>query len=66
VTWSWAAGGLLVALAIFLVGAFFFESVLGLSGNRIQGLDTLLAGALVLLGILVIGFGLLGGHRRVG
>lgn len=64
-----ALGGgwsVLVALAIFLVGAFFFESVLGLSGNRIQGLDTLLAGALVLLGMLVIGFGLLGGRRRVG
>lgn len=62
-----ALGGgwsVLVALAIFLVGAFFFESVLGLSGNRIQGLDTLLAGALVLLGMLVIGFGLLGGRRR--
>lgn len=62
-----AMGGgwsMLVALALFLVGAFFFESVIGLSGDRIEGLDTLLAGGLVVLGIAVIGFGLTGGRRR--
>jgi hypothetical protein len=60
------AGGwaLLVGLALFIGFAFFFESVIGLSGDRIEGLDTLLAGGLVVLGVAILGFGLLGGGRR--
>jgi hypothetical protein len=57
---------LLVALGLFLGFAFFFESVIGLSGGRLAGLDTLFAGGLVLLGVLVILLGLLGGGRPRG
>lgn len=62
-----ALGGvwtLLTGLVIFIVGAFFFESVIGLSGDRIEGLDTLLAGAVVVLGVVVVALGLAGGRRR--
>lgn len=62
-----ALGGvwsLLVGLALFLVGAFFFESVIGLSGDRIEGLDTLLAAGVIVLGIVVVVFSLAGGRRR--
>jgi hypothetical protein len=58
---SWT---LLTGLVMFVVGAFFFESVIGLSGDRIEGLDTLLAGAVVVLGVVVVGLGLAGGRRR--
>jgi hypothetical protein len=58
---GWA---LLVGLALFLGFAFFFESVIGLSGDRIEGLDALLAGGLVVLGVAILGFGLFGGRRR--
>jgi len=57
---------LLTGLVLFIVAAFFFESVIGLSGDRIPGLDALLAGALVLLGAGVVTFGLTGGRRRTG
>ena len=60
---GWA---LLVGLALFLVGAFFFESVIGLSGDRIEGLDALLSIGLVVLGLAIVGFGLAGGRRRRG
>jgi len=55
---------LLVGLAMFLVFAFFFESVIGLSGDRIPGLDTVLAGGLVVLGVAILVVGLFGGGRR--
>ena len=60
------AGGwaLLVGLALFLGFAFFFEAVIGLSGDRIAGLDLLLAAGLVVLGVVILAFGLLGGPRR--
>jgi len=64
-----ALGGiwtLLTGLVVFIVAAFFFESVIGLSGDRIEGLDTLLAGALVVLGVVVLAVGLTDGRRRTG
>ena len=51
---------LLVGLVLFIVFAFFFESVIGLSGRPIEGLDTILAVALVVLGAVVVAFGLVG------
>jgi hypothetical protein len=54
---------LLVGLVLFIVFAFFFESVVGLSGRAIEGLDTILAVALVALGAVVIAFGLVGRRR---
>jgi uncharacterized membrane protein YhaH (DUF805 family) len=62
-----ALGGLwtlLTGLVIFIVAAFFFESVIGLSGDRIEGLDALLAGAVVVLGVGIVIVGLTGGRRR--
>ena len=62
-----ALGGLwtlLTGLVIFIVAAFFFESVIGLSGDRIEGLDALLAGAVVVLGVGIVVVGLSGGRRR--
>jgi hypothetical protein len=44
----------LTGLALFLVFAFFFESVIGLSGRRVEGLDELLAGGLVVLGAVIV------------
>jgi hypothetical protein len=44
---------LLTGLALFLVFAFFFESVIGLSGQRVAGLDALLAGGVVVLGAVI-------------
>ncbi len=60
---GWA---LLVGLALFLVFAFFFESVIGLSGDRIEGLDGLLAGGLVVLGVVIVVLGLAGGRPERG
>jgi hypothetical protein len=54
---------LLAGLALFLVFAFFFESVIGLSGERIPGLDALLAGGLVVLGAVIVVVSLRPGHR---
>jgi hypothetical protein len=45
---------LLTGLALFLVFAFFFESVIGLSGQRVAGLDALLAGGIVVLGGVIV------------
>ncbi len=52
---AWA---LLVGLALFLGFAFFFESVIGLSGGRIRNLDVVLAAALVVLGLVIVVFSL--------
>jgi hypothetical protein len=62
-----ALGGLwtlLTGLVIFIVAAFFFESIIGLSGDRIEGLDALLAAAVMVLGIGIVVVGLTGGRRR--
>jgi hypothetical protein len=62
-----ALGGLwtlLTGLVIFIVAAFFFESVIGLSGDRIEGLDALLAAAVMVLGVAIVAVGLTGGRRR--
>ena len=45
---------ILVAVGLFLGFAFFFEAVIGLSGNRIADLDTILPAALVVLGVVVL------------
>ena len=55
---------LLTGLVIFIVAAFFFESVIGLSGDRIEGLDALLAGGVMVLGVAIVVAGLTGGGRR--
>jgi hypothetical protein len=52
---AWA---LLVGLALFLGFAFFFESVIGLSGGRIRGLDAVLAAGLVVLGLVIVALSL--------
>jgi hypothetical protein len=59
------AGGaaLLSGLGLFLVFAFFFESVIGLSGQRVAGLDALLAGGLVVLGGVIVLLSLRRGRR---
>jgi hypothetical protein len=54
---------LLTGLALFLVFAFFFESVIGLSGRRVAGLDALLAAGLVVLGMVIVVFSLRPGRR---
>ena len=62
-----ALGGLwtlLTGLVIFIVAAFFFESVIGLSGDRIEGLDALLAAGVMVLGVAIVAVGLSGGRRR--
>lgn len=51
---------LLVGLALFVGFAFFFESVIGLSGDRIEGLDTMLAAAVFVLGVVILLLGLRG------
>jgi hypothetical protein len=45
---------LIAGLALFLVFAFFFESIIGLSGRRIAGLDAVFAGGLVVLGAVIV------------
>ena len=57
---AWA---LLVGLALFLGFAFFFESVIGLSGGRIRGLDAVLAAGLVVLGLVIVVFSLRAASR---
>jgi hypothetical protein len=56
------AGGwsLVTGLGLFLGFAFFFEVVIGLSGNRISGIDTLLSGGLIVLGVVILGASLFG------
>ena len=48
------AAALLAGLGLFLAFGFFFESIIGLSGRRVAGLDTLLAGGLVILGAVIV------------
>jgi hypothetical protein len=63
-----AASGLRVAaigFAMFLVGAFFFEGILGISGGRIGFLgDVVGPAALVALGALIVISAVAGGRRR--
>jgi hypothetical protein len=52
-----------VGLALFLGFGLFFEGVLGLNGSAIAGAETLLAGGIVVLGLVVLAGGLLGRRR---
>jgi hypothetical protein len=49
---------LLTGLALFLVFAFLFESVIGLSGQPVAGLDVLLAAGVVVLGAVIVALSL--------
>src|SRR5512134_3895148 len=52
-----ATGGgwaLLVGLGLFLGFGFFFESVIGLSGDKVAGMETLMAAGIVGIGIVII------------
>jgi hypothetical protein len=57
------AATLLTGVALFLVFAFFFESVIGLSGRRVAGLDALLAAGLVVLGAVIVVLSVRPGRR---
>lgn len=56
----------LIGLGLFLGFAFFFEGVIGLSGNPIANLDEILPYALVGLGVLMVVASLFTGSRRRG
>jgi hypothetical protein len=60
-----AGGARTLATGLVLFGgmAFFFEGLIGLSGQAIAGFDTLLAIVLVGLGIVVVGYGILRPRR---
>lgn len=49
-----------VGLALFLGFGLFFEGVLGLNGAAIAGAETVLAGGIVVLGLVLLAGGLLG------
>lgn len=49
-----------VGLALFLGFGIFFEGVLGLNGMAFVGAETLLAGGLVVLGLVILASGFLG------
>jgi hypothetical protein len=56
-----ASGGLtamVTGVGLFLVFGLFFEGIIGLSGNRIEGLDTALPVAVVALGVVLLVAGL--------
>jgi hypothetical protein len=52
-----------VGLALFLGFGLFFEGVLGLNGAAIAGAETLLAGGIVVLGVILLAGGFLGRGR---
>jgi hypothetical protein len=54
---------LLTGLGLFLGFGFFFEGILGLSGGRIPGFENAFAIGLIVLGVVVLGFGALGRRR---
>jgi hypothetical protein len=49
-----------VGLGLFLAFGIFFEGVLGLNGTAVVGAETLLAGGLVILGLVILLGGLVG------
>jgi hypothetical protein len=51
---------MVTGLGLFLAFGFFFEGIVGLSGGRFGGFDAVFAGGLVVLGLVVLAFGLLG------
>lgn len=62
-----AADGLrtaMVGIGLFIGFAVFFEGALGLSGDRVAGLDTILPVVIVAFGALLVALSLFGGSRR--
>jgi hypothetical protein len=51
---------LLTGLGLFLGFGFFFEGILGLSGARFTGYETVFAGGLVVLGLIILVLGVVG------
>jgi hypothetical protein len=49
---------LATGLGLFFAFGFFFEGLLNLSGGRFAGFDAVFAGGLVVLGVIVLAFGL--------
>jgi hypothetical protein len=61
-----ATGGgwaLLVGLGLFLGFGFFFESVIGLSGGRVAGMETLMAAGIVAIGVVIVLLSVTGRRR---
>ena len=64
-----ATGGgwaLLVGLGLFLGFGFFFESVIGLSGGRVAGIESLMAGGIVAIGVVIVVLSVAGRRRQDG
>lgn len=57
---GWA---LIVGVGLFLGFGFFFEAVIGLSGARLAGADTILSAGLVVLGIVIVVLAVVGRTR---
>ncbi len=57
---------LITGVGLFLGFGFFFEGVLGLSGERLLGFDTAFAVGLVVLGLVVLALGFLGRRPPTG
>jgi len=57
---GWA---LIVGLGLFLGFGFFFEAVIGLSGERLAGADTFLSAGLIVLGVVIVGLSVAGRAR---
>ena len=61
-----ATGGgwaLLVGLGLFLGFGFFFESVIGLSGDKVAGMETLMAAGIVAIGMVIVLLSVTGRRR---
>jgi hypothetical protein len=61
-----ATGGvwaLLAGLGLFLGFGFFFESVIGLSGGRVAGMETLMAAGIVAIGVVIVVLSVAGRRR---
>ena len=58
---GWA---LMVGLGLFLGFGLFFEAVIGLSGARLAGADTILPAGLMVLGLVIVVLSVVGRTRR--
>ena len=55
---------LLTGLGLFLAFGFFFEGILGMSGNRLPGFENAFALGLIVLGVIVLVLGFTGRRGR--